>query len=331
MTDSTPDALVQGFADLFMGFPTAYGTGKGGWVHSPPTTDDYAKHLAGKGDGLGIGPLLPDGTCWFAAIDLDRPDFELARNLMKLLPGVSWLERSRSGNAHVLVFFKVPCAAWIVRGIMREALAAYGERSVEVFPKADRLLPGMVGNYLNLPCFGDTRPILGWQDAEGFKPGITVGAGDSWVVPTSGFVQKAKTNLNDPRAWATRANWLGVPSPETRAKDTTRREFGSAATLHLCAQHVIEHRDDSPVMAGHRAVVYFVLSKCLANWSEIGDDEALDILALVNDSSPDPIDMQEMRRIYENVKRGQFTSTGCDDPLFQPYAHPDCKIAKGLT
>jgi hypothetical protein len=75
--------------------------------------------------------------------------------------------------------------------------------------------------------------------------------------------------------------------------------------------------------------VYFTLAKCLANWSEIDDDEALEMMALVNDSSPDPIGMDEMQRIYNNAVRREYTSTGCDDPLFALYAHPDCKIANG--
>jgi hypothetical protein len=324
--DLTPGA----FAELFTGYPSAFGTGNGGWIHRPPTLDDFSSHLAGDSSygGVGIGPLLQDGTCHFAAIDLDRPDFDLARNLMKLLPGTSWLERSRSGNAHVLVFFSEPIEAWVPRGIMREALAAYGERSVEVYPKADRLLPGMYGNYLNLPCYGTERKILccriqiesdTWIFDDGVRGSIT----------TEVFVESALKTRNDPAKWRKRAEWLGIPSPEAKAKDTTRREFGTSPSLHMCAQYVLERRDENPVIAGHRASVYFALSKQLANWSEIDDSEALDMLALVNDSSPDPIDIREMERIFRNAKRGEFTSTGCDDPLFQPYAHPDCPIVKG--
>lgn len=333
---------LDGFMQLFRGYPNAYGTGKGGWVHSAPDSAAYLAHLEGRGTGLGIGPLLPDGTCWFAAIDLDKPDFDLAKQMMQLLPGVSWLERSRSGNAHVLVFFSSPIEAWIVRGIMREALAALGQRGVEVFPKSDQLLPGMVGNYLNLPCFGDTRPIIGWQDDEGYKPGLATGATTIYVgenatvlanafkpqyavVEPNNFVRMALVNRNDPDEWRKRARWLGVPSPEER-QQTKTKNFGESPNLHMCGQYVIEHRSDNPVTAGHRAVVFFSLAKMLANWSEIDDDEALNMMALVNDESPDPIPAEELGRIYQNAVRGEFTSTGCDDPLFFPYRHPECKI-----
>lgn len=319
--------VLQGFTDLFMGFSTAYGTGRGGWVHSPPTDREFRAHLTGLGEGLGIGPLRPDGTVSFAAIDLDEPDFALAQEMMKLLPGVSWLERSRSGNAHVHVFFRHPIEAWIARGILREACAALGRRNVEIFPKTDRLLPGMVGNYLNLPYFGKTRPMIAWKDDEGIKTKPFLWNPASVEIPLNRFVAMALANTNTPETWRKRASWLGIPSPEERAK-TNSATFGASPTLHMCGQYLLENRDENPVVEGHRASVYFAFSKMLANWSEIDDQEALEMLALVNDSSPDPISNQEIERIYRNAKRGEFTSTGCDDPLFEPYRHPDCKIGR---
>jgi hypothetical protein len=146
---------------LFSGRKDAYGTGRGQWIKREPTPDVYAEHLRGEGPGLGIAPLLDDGTVWFAAIDLDEPDFDAAREMQEFLSfGATWVERSRSGNAHVWAFFEHPIQAWIARGILREATAAIGKPAVEVFPKQDKLREGMVGNYINLPYHGDDRPIL---------------------------------------------------------------------------------------------------------------------------------------------------------------------------
>jgi hypothetical protein len=72
--------------------------------------------------------------------------------------------------------------------------------------------------------------------------------------------------------------------------------------------------------------VYFALAKMLSNWSEIDSDEALNMMALVNDASPDPIPSSELRRILANAERGGFTSTSCDDPLVLEYRDPTCKI-----
>lgn len=320
---------LNDFMALFRGYPSAYGTGKGGWVKQKPLYEEFSRHLNGQPPGLGIGPLMADGTCWFAAIDLDRPDFGLAQQLSESLPGVNWVERSRSGNAHILAFFSEPIEAWIPRGIMREALAAFGERTVEVFPKNDRLLPGMFGNYLNLPYHGEDRPIIAWKDDEGFKRDWKdIGPHETTGVELDRFVKLAMGNRNDPREWRKRARWLGVPSPEER-EATGTRSFGTAPHLHMCGEYVLTNRETNPVATGHRAVVFFSLAKMLANWSEVDSDEALNLLTMVNDCATDPIPAEELERILFNAERGQFTSTGCDDPLFLPYAHPDCKIANG--
>lgn len=312
---------VERFAALFSGLDTAYGTGAGGWVKSPPSIEEFILHLAGKGTGLGIAPLREDGTVSFAAIDLDEPDFETAGVLATLLPGHSFIEESRSGNAHIFAFFKEPVEAWVPRGIMREACAAVNKREVEVFPKQDKLRIGMVGNYINLPYHGNKRKVVGVhlerEAVEWYKPGLVLDA----------FLDEAEGHLNDPSAWRKRANWLGIQSPDQREKDIDSKPHGSQTYLHQCAEYVIAHRDDNPVVDGHRAVVYFALAKQLAHCSQFDEEEALVMMGLVNDSSPDPVSERELRTIYTNASRGQYTSTGCDDPVFLPYADPNCPIA----
>ena len=290
----------------------------------------FRHHLEGKGPGIGVGPLMDDGTCAFAAIDLDRPDFKLAQEMMALLPGVTWLERSRSGNAHVLAYFREPIEAWVPRGIMRECLAALGHRDVEVFPKSDCLLPGMYGNYINLSYHGDTRPMLAMMNHTDSGDGLVgfVQFGSPLATahcPLESFVSVATEWMNDPNDWRKRAKWLGIPSPQERELSQTR-EFGNSPHLHKCAAYIIEHRDDQPITEGHRAAVYFSLAKMLSNWSEVDSDEALSMMALVNDASPDPIPVAELKRILFNAERGQFTSTSCDDPLVRPFRDPTCTI-----
>lgn len=314
MALSVNKLLVERFMQLFNGLDTAYGTGKGGWVREPPTCKQFAEHLSGKGPGLGIAPLRDDATVSFAAIDLDEPDFECARTLASLLPGPAFIEKSRSGNAHIFAFFEEPIEAWVPRGIMREATAAVGKRHVEVFPKQDKLRRvGMVGNYLNLAYYGDQRPVL--ENGDPNKP-----------YTLEEFLDAAETDLNNGPDWRKRAHWLGVPSPEDRVQ-YDQKEFGTQSVLHCCAEYVLEHREDNPVVEGHRAAVYFSLSKQFANCNQFSTDESLAMLGLINDASPDPISEQELRRIYFNAERGQFRSTGCDEPLFIPYSDPSCKIA----
>lgn len=317
------EELVARFEALYQGLPEAFGTGRGEWVKRPPTREDFRRHLAGVGPGLGIAPLRRDGTVTFAAIDLDEPDFAAALGMQEFIPGPSYVERSRSGNAHVLVYFSEPIEAWIARGILKEVILAAGKAHVEVFPKADRLMPGMLGSYINLGFFGDTRPVVTQMLDGGLmaRPsGLPPQLGD---LTLEQFLDRVKPNLPD--AWRKRARWLQISSPEERLKD--RAEFGTQQTLHLCAEHIIANRDEVPVVEGHRAIVYFNLAKMLCNYEGFDLDEAFAMMQLVNDSSPDAIPDYELRKILTNAERGRFTSCGCDDPVMAPYVHPDCPIA----
>lgn len=309
------------FKQLFAGLDRAYGTGEGRWVHEPVKLRHYADHLAGQGPGLGIAPLMDDGRVHFAAIDLDEPDFDLAYDLATMLPGTVWIDKSRSGNAHITAFFTEPIEGWVPRGIMREACHAVGRGKVEVFPKQDRLRAGMFGNYLNLPSYGEARPVL-WMTGDD-KYNFT-GPG----YPISAFCERAMASRNEPDDWRKRGRWLMIASPDEKAAAGTTHEHGTAPFLHMCCEHIIENRDTNPVAEGYRAVVFFCMAKQLANAAAFDHDESLQLMALVNDSSPDPVSESELRRILFNAERGRFTSTGCDDPLFQAYSHPNCPIAK---
>lgn len=207
------DDIVRGFMDLFDGRVDAYGLGtgrvarlKGPYVYELLWYKRFRAHLRGVGPGLGVFPLLDDATCRFAAIDLDEPDFTAAfamKHRIEAAHGApAWVERSRSGNAHVWVFFSKRVPAFAVRALLREYAAAAGKPTVEIFPKQDRLGPGMVGNYINLPYHGDTRPIFNGLD-------LTYRLED--------FVLKARSLRHDWRQWVERASLLdiGTGDPDT--------------------------------------------------------------------------------------------------------------------
>lgn len=302
--------LMPRFKALFDGLPSAFGTGRGQWIKRPPRPEDWIDHLEGKGPGIGIGPLRADNTVKFAAIDLDEPDFDAAYEMQKYIPGESWVESSRSGNAHVWVFFSDPIEAYIPMGILREATLAAGKNHIEVFPKNHDFSKVKMGNYINLPYHGATRPIL-----DEHREPYTVDE----------FLVGAEAALNDPKAWQDKARWLLIDPPSER---TSRAEFGAQPNLHMCAEYILEHAEDSPITTGHRAAVYFALAKQLTNWSQIDHEEALTLLRSVNEVAGEhAIPDSELRRFLANAERGQYTSTGCDDPLVVPYCHPDCPIA----
>jgi hypothetical protein len=298
--------MLTDYMKLFLGRTDAWGTGRGEVIRGHVSADLFDDHLHGRGEGLGIFPLLDDATVNFSVIDLDEPDFESARSMQDLLPGTTWLERSRSGNAHVWAFFSEPCEAWVARGLMREATVAIDKPRVEVFPKQDRLMEGMVGNYINLPYFGGTRPMIDCASPEE-------------------FVSRAMAVRNDPESWRKRARFVGLEAPEERERTS---EFGDQAQLHSCAEHIIANRFVNPIREGHRNTVYFNVAKQILNWREVDEDEAWNLLVELEGASPDRIPERELRRIFDNAKRGEWVSTGCDDPLMSPYILPDCPIVR---
>lgn len=308
-----PTREATEFAKLFDGRKDVRGTNKGGVIHGVSDwAQAYQEHLAGK-VGLGVFPVRDDNTVLFGAIDLDEPDFVLAVELQSLLPGTSWIERSRSGNAHIWVFFDAPLECWAAKAILRSATMAVGRPDVEVFPKQEALRDGMVGNYINLPFYGDTRPIL---------PNETQGT----RLALEQFLEQAEAQRCSASEWRDRAKSMGAGPPELRESTS---DFRSRSKPHMCATYMLEHKDDNPLQVGHRAVVLFNLAKMLANVETFDEDEVLELVEDYNQAGEEAVPASEVARFVGNAFRGEFTSTGCDDALMTDYVHPNCPIAHG--
>jgi len=315
MTDDVAPRTLTHFGQLFAGRRDAYGVDAGGVRRGEVNLNLYRRHLAGT-LGIGIFPMRPDNTVRFAAIDLDRPDFELAKLMAELIPGPSWIERSRSGNAHIWVFFNAGCPAWAARGVLRHVCEALGERTVEVFPKQEKLLPGMVGNYINLPWHGDERPVTAPEGV--LVPGAFESAEfDQWV-------HAAWESRQSPDYWVRQAEARGVQPTVDR---DAGNEFGEQGFLHECAVHILKNKDTNPIQPGHRQAVIFHVAKQLLNWKQLDKDEAFELITELNDAAIEPLSEAELRAAFRNAASGRYKYTGCDDPLMAPYVRDDCPFA----
>jgi hypothetical protein len=314
-------STTERFAALFDGRKDAFGLDRGAVAKKPLTLKRYEAHLSGE-FGIGVFPVRDDNTVKFAAIDLDEPNFDLAVELADLLPGHAWIERSRSGNAHVWTFFSAACPAWSARAVLRAATFALGRPEVEVFPKTAELRPGMVGNYLNLCYFGEERPMI-WQTGE---PEVKSIERFENAYSLAAFLHDAEPRLNDPEEWTRRARAIGAEPPGARQPGA---EFGTRGGLHVCAEYMLEHKDDNPLAPGHRHVVLFNLAKMLLNCRDYDESDALLVLEGYNDAGVLPLGHRDLEQMVENAARGGWTSTGCDDPVMHPYVSPDCPIAHG--
>lgn len=126
-------------------------------VRRPVTDEIWASHAAGEYH-LGVITITEENTCWWGAVDVDDYTVDhtaLVAQLSELhLPAV--VCRTKSGGAHVLVFFSEPVPASDVMPRLRDLSAVLGYGGSEVFPKQMRVVSEQegMGNWLNMPYFG---------------------------------------------------------------------------------------------------------------------------------------------------------------------------------
>lgn len=153
---------VKQFATIFRGRTDCWGALHGECVREKLTLDHYRQQLEGE-KSLGIYPVRPDDTCYWASADFDNDDVEAARRLMDALYSLGintgvWLERSKSKGWHVWLFLDAAAAAKDVRLLLRAALKkASLPPAIEIFPKQNSLseTPDRIGNYIHLPYYGN--------------------------------------------------------------------------------------------------------------------------------------------------------------------------------
>jgi len=174
------------FARIFRGHDSRYGryditgetaaeekvAGKARTVDKKITDKDYADHNAGK-VGIGVIPLQgaaqQDGFVNFAAIDIDvyKQEEKEKRNLthediaLSLMETPLLVTRSKSNGIHVWLFSKEGVSAKLATDYLNAQASHLGVGGCEVFPKqTERHSDEDVGNWINLPYFGDTRKAV---------------------------------------------------------------------------------------------------------------------------------------------------------------------------
>ncbi len=169
MSDKVDKDHIRLFAKLFRGNKRSYGQFSPEdhkmWVDKGPY-DRYhiAKHLQGE-VGLGIVPVMDDGNCLWAAIDIDAHDEGKEINLLELERRIKEQDlpltvcRSKSAGAHCYIFFVEPEKCSDVIRMLKSWAAVLGYAGSEVFPKQSELHAGEdgarpLGNWINLPYFG---------------------------------------------------------------------------------------------------------------------------------------------------------------------------------
>ena len=126
------------------------------FIHEPRNPATYYAHLMGE-TSIGVVPINEDNECLWGAIDIDQYPLDHGEILKKLrhleIPLV--VCRSKSGGAHLYLFFKAFVDAAKVQTKLKEVAAEIGYGGCEIFPKQIKLVleRGDNGNFLNLPYF----------------------------------------------------------------------------------------------------------------------------------------------------------------------------------
>lgn len=170
---------VERFMRLFRGYDLRHGrfkierqedsgklSGRASTVDEPPTIDDFKAHLAGD-TGIGVIPLTTDNRCYFAALDIDRYPVDHVEIAMALHQWPLFVTRSKSDGAHVWLFIKDGASAEVVTRFMKKLAGELGYGGCEIFPKQTRRASSAdVGNWINLPFFGESRTLIAVTDPE---------------------------------------------------------------------------------------------------------------------------------------------------------------------
>ncbi len=177
---------IEKFKEIFKGLNIAYGKfipsdtndagklqGDNKIIRQPNGLPDklWEDHLNGT-NSLGIIPIDENNECRWGCIDIDKYNgFDHKKLIEKIrdkqLPLIVF--KSKSGGAHVFMFFTVPVKASLVQSRLKEFASFLGCAGSEIFPKQVKLLldRGQTGNYLNLPYFGGDNSTRCALDDEG--------------------------------------------------------------------------------------------------------------------------------------------------------------------
>lgn len=179
MDQAHEQPIHESFYNLYRGLHRAYGkfvrsegydnegkiAGKAATIKDLYVSELWKLHLTGK-QGLGVIPIMEDGNCFWGAIDIDIYPLDILA-LETKIRGLNYpfvVLRSKSGGAHLTMFFSEPISCKVVRKKLHAFAIKLGFPNSEVFPKQFSLVDDDdCGNWLNMPYFDmkkTTRPAI---------------------------------------------------------------------------------------------------------------------------------------------------------------------------
>lgn len=269
-------------------------------VSKPPTLTIWKQHYEGE-RGIGIVPINENNCCNWAALDLDKKEFpninhtEILKNIKAhKLPLL--VTKTKSNDAHIYIMFKEPQTAKSVRIIMAEIASILGYAGCEIFPKQDVLKAekGELGNWLNMPYYGDTRK------------GVTLVKGFAEELDIDDFLDLAEETMltNDTYDELIKSLKMSVKAREEIL------EGAPPCLTKMLAQHGIED--------GRRNAVVFNLGVyCKKRYKENWEDK---LRELHDKFCEDPLSHSNLKTIIKSVESGDFFYQ-CSNELINKYCN----------
>lgn len=293
---------IEAFWLLFRGRTDAWGSVSGGCNKEFVTLEHYKRHLKGE-VSLGIYPLMDDGTCHFFAIDLDEKNFDKAKAIRQELLNASipsYIAESKSKGYHIYGFASAMFIAKDIRRVLRSILEKL-EIKAEIFPKQDTIDKNIpLGNYINLPSFGYTRPFL---------------TGDMKEVPLGTVVERIKRTPQESIDQVLKT----LPKETPQEEPGTKRQKKTGGKLP-CFEKMM-----AGVSEGCRDEVTFRLAAHLHRQgmpSQLAEATLLEWDAHYNKPAMgSTIIRQKIKQAYS----GKY-GLGCLNDLIQPFCDRDCPI-----
>ena len=305
----------QRFARLFRGYTRQYGrydithqkdtgkmAGNARTVHNEVTEDDYNAHVAGD-YGIGIIPLTDDDQVHFCAVDIDeygKPEgwhFELAKRVVEYPIVVT---KSKSGGCHLWMFSASGISARSAVAFLKELSAVLGYAGSEIFPKqVERSGPDDVGNWINLPYFGDTRrmvsvaknsagaPLLGPDTFDKFltlSEAVANTVTEEWLVDNSNALRAERADADVGEDW-----YDGPPclqrlfvGDEHRRKKLQQR-LAKKSISQVRYDALVQEECEPKLIEGGRNIAFFNAAQYLfRKYGEGSLEKVKDILHHVN-------------------------------------------------
>lgn len=288
--------------------------GKAMTLAKGPTFQHWLQHYEGK-QGLGIVPITTDDTCYWGVLDIDGEldskklpvhDWECLNadgtvNHLVLQNDIQTQELplvvcySKSKSAHCFLFVEEAIPAQAMRSILEEMASRLGVGGCEIFPKQDKIdvERGDLGNWLNMPYYGNTRLGVVLQDGQLVEQDI-----DSFL----------------DYAFSKRLSKESLGNVASTLRESIAAMEDVLAGAPPCLQHILQR--GIPVGA-RNSVLFNVGVYCYRRY---GEDFRQEFSKLHDKYVDEPLGFKELEAICVSVEKKEYQYQ-CKEPLLKKYCN----------